>query len=224
MIALVMAGTFFGVLVNELLPETVVYIMLILTLTYLSYSALAKSIETHKKEKAAKAKAAAAAAAEDDMKSTNSINHHMSKDKSEEKFHPLLEHPSHTVKDSELHNISLRKSQRESSRQSMAKGEVVDESDTDIKDEDRDALIGTRRSTYKPTEVNNVLQTILKNEKSQFRLRNIVVVVIPVIVVIMTTLLRGTTDFKSIADIKRCDALDFVCLAAMVVILVIQSK
>ena len=48
-----MLGTFIGVQVNELLAETLVFILLFVTLIYLTYKAIMKGIDTYKKEKKA---------------------------------------------------------------------------------------------------------------------------------------------------------------------------
>lgn len=48
---LVMLGTFIGVQINEILPETVVFILLFVTLLYLTYKAFMKAIDAYKKEK-----------------------------------------------------------------------------------------------------------------------------------------------------------------------------
>lgn len=210
MIALVMLGTFFGVLVNELLPDLLVYIMLTVTLTYLAYSAITKSIETHKKEKAALAKAKELA----DTKT--SINNDAAK--KNDKFEKLL------VNSSDVHNESdSQPEHRMTSRDSMAKGAIVESEDSDIKDEDKEVLVGTRRSTYKPTEINNQLDKILKDEKTHFRPRNLIVVILPFCVILLVTLFRGTPDFKSLIKVKRCDALDFILLGALVVVLTIAT-
>ena len=50
---LVMLGTFIGVQVNELLAETLVFILLFVTLIYLTYKAIMKGIDTYRKEKKA---------------------------------------------------------------------------------------------------------------------------------------------------------------------------
>jgi len=50
---LVMLGTFTGVQINELLPETLVFILLFVTLIYLTYKAIVKAFDTSRKEKAA---------------------------------------------------------------------------------------------------------------------------------------------------------------------------
>mmetsp|Transcript_16157 Transcript_16157/g.14088 ORF Transcript_16157/g.14088 Transcript_16157/m.14088 type:complete len:127 (-) Transcript_16157:1258-1638(-) len=51
MLPLVMLGTFIGVQVNELLPETLVFGLLFITLIYLTYKAILKAFATYKKEK-----------------------------------------------------------------------------------------------------------------------------------------------------------------------------
>ncbi|CAI2387281.1 unnamed protein product [Moneuplotes crassus] len=48
---LVMLGTFIGVQINEILPETLVFILLFVTLLYLTYKAFVKAIDAYKKEK-----------------------------------------------------------------------------------------------------------------------------------------------------------------------------
>jgi hypothetical protein len=48
-----MLGTYIGVLVNDILPETIVFIFLFVTLVFLTYKALMKGIDTYKSEKAA---------------------------------------------------------------------------------------------------------------------------------------------------------------------------
>lgn len=51
-----MLGTYIGVLVNDILPETLVFILLFVTLIYLTYKAVQKGYGTYQSEKAANAK------------------------------------------------------------------------------------------------------------------------------------------------------------------------
>jgi uncharacterized membrane protein YfcA len=53
---LVMLGTFIGVEVQQILPETLVHILLMVTLLYLTWKAVQKAFDTRKKEKEAAAK------------------------------------------------------------------------------------------------------------------------------------------------------------------------
>lgn len=53
---LVMLGTFVGVEVQQILPETLVHILLMVTLLYLTWKAVQKAFDTRKKEKEAAAK------------------------------------------------------------------------------------------------------------------------------------------------------------------------
>ena len=48
---LVMLGTFIGVQINEILAETLVFILLFVTLLYLTYKAFRKAFDAYKKEK-----------------------------------------------------------------------------------------------------------------------------------------------------------------------------
>lgn len=72
-------------------------------------------------------------------------------------------------------------------------------------------------------ELNDTLQGHLNNEKSHFRIRTLVVVLVPFFSILIIGLLRGTKSLNSVAGINRCDAWDFVLLALQVVILLVLA-
>lgn len=110
---------------------------------------------------------------------------------------------------------------RTDSRQSMAKGPEIDENEEGIDDEDKKALIGVRRSTYKREELQNqILNKLIEADKKHFTLRNIIVVSIPVLSILLINLLRGSKTMSSIIGIKRWDALDFILLAFQAILLI----
>lgn len=86
----------------------------------------------------------------------------------------------------------------------MAKGPEIDENEEGIDDEDKKALIGVRRSTYKREELQNqILNKLIEADKKHFTLRNIIVVSIPVLSILLINLLRGSKTMSSIVGIKR---------------------
>lgn len=96
---------------------------------------------------------------------------------------------------------------------------MIREDTKDIDDEDKQALAGHRRSTYKAEEVNPILQNLLALEKTHFRPRTIVIVLVSFFSILFIGLARGTKSLKSIFGIHRCDPLDFILLAVQVIIL-----
>ena len=103
----------------------------------------------------------------------------------------------------------------------MAKGPEIEENTEGIDEEDKKALVGVRRSTYKKEELQNkVLNDLIEGEKRHFRLRNIIVVTIPVLSILIINFLRGSKTMNSIVGIKRCDAMDYVLLAFQAILLI----
>uniref|UniRef100_A0A7S3NXP4 Sulfite exporter TauE/SafE family protein n=1 Tax=Euplotes crassus TaxID=5936 RepID=A0A7S3NXP4_EUPCR len=234
---LVMLGTFIGVQINEILPETLVFILLFVTLLYLTYKAFVKAIDAYKKEK----KIAQEKKEQKDEErvplrdATRNINGTKENVGSrEDMFQPLMQH-NDKDKLSQTHDNGsgpldiklnpLRQSVRENSRQSIARGERIENDTQGIENEDKELLIGERRSTYKLDELNSKLKMYLKLEKSHFRIRTILVVLLPFLTITIFALLRGTKTFDSIAGPRfgRCTVSDYIFLAAEIIILFILS-
>mmetsp|Transcript_2659 Transcript_2659/g.3119 ORF Transcript_2659/g.3119 Transcript_2659/m.3119 type:complete len:451 (+) Transcript_2659:285-1637(+) len=231
MLPLVMLGTFIGVQVNELLPETLVFGLLFITLIYLTYKAILKAFATYKKEKK---ETEAKKNIRRDTYAVNDSNMLSAVDSREDMFRPLVVNNE----SSEIATISgkngapalipsksgsLRRSVRNTSRESMAKGEVIDRDTEGMDEEDKNNLFGERKSTYANSEINETLQQHLNNEKSHFRPRTLVVVSVPFFSILIIGLLRGTKSLKSIIGISRCDPFDFVFFFLQVAILLVLA-
>lgn len=67
--------------------------------------------------------------------------------------------------------------------------------------------------------MNETLANLLELEKTHFRPRTIVIVLIPFFSILLIGLLRGTRTLKSIAGFARCSAMDFVLLGFQVALL-----
>lgn len=93
----------------------------------------------------------------------------------------------------------LRHSVRENSRQSIARGDKIENDTEGIENEDKEQLMGERRSTYKLNDLNATLKMYLALEKTHFRLRTLFVVLLPFLTITIFSLLRGSKTFGSIA-------------------------
>lgn len=89
------------------------------------------------------------------------------------------------------------------SRQSIARGPEISMDSKGVDIDDRLALSGERKSTYYANDLNPVLEEILRLEKTHFRLRTIVVVLVPFFSILIIALLRGSKNMKSIVKIDR---------------------
>ena len=89
---------------------------------------------------------------------------------------------------------------RAHSRQSMAKGPEIWVDTEGVDEEDKEILVGERKSIYENDELrrNKILNGLVEAEKKHFRLRNLVVVSIPVLSILIVNLLRGSKNLKSI--------------------------
>lgn len=103
----------------------------------------------------------------------------------------------------DLHPISLMQSLRNHSKQSIARGDLIERYTEGIDDDDKEDLIGERKSVYHVYELNSTLQKHLDLEKSHFRLRTIVVVLIPFFSISLIALFRGSKSIDSIINIER---------------------
>lgn len=184
-IPLLLFGTFIGVELQQVLPETLVHILLMVTLLYLTWKAIQQAFDTRRKEREAIAKKL--------LEAHKSINESMAEKedgnespnettgiKDHERFKPLLKTHQHN-NDSSLHNISVGERmsvKRMDSRQSMARGPEISIDTKGVDIDDKLALTGERKSTYFANDLNPVLEDILKWEKSHFRPRTILVVLI----------------------------------------------
>lgn len=245
MLPLVMLGTTIGVQINDILPDTLVYILLFVTLLYLTYNTSMKSIETYRKEsqamkkqreaeEAAKNKKSEEEEEKEDMnisnKSHGSLNRleqikGIKESKSEgledkELFRPLV---NNTKTDSELHYAERGNSERVDSRMSGAIGPEVTADDKDVDDEDKEVLIGSRKSIYREGTMSKVLKDLIASEKSHFRIKSIFAVIIPFITILLITMLRGTRYFRSIIKIERCQPVDILLLVGMFALLISQT-
>lgn len=253
---LVMLGTYIGVLVNDILPETLVFILLFVTLIYLTYKAIMKGYGTYKSEKAAKAKikfeenrlrTSLNADIHEILRQFINLFHitvvssnlffieenaelYKSEDNKFEIDHrtPLMNiSEDHLHKSQGFHNLSrfsVRDGVRRiNSRQSLACGDMIDKYSKNLDEEDAKALAGERRSTYKPSEINEKLEKLLALEKTHFRPRTIVVVLVPFFTILIIGLLRPSRSMESIAKIGRCSAIDHILLVIQILILVVLA-
>ena len=117
----------------------------------------------------------------------------------------------------------MRQSVRLSSRQSLARGHQIDRNTEGIQDEDKEELLGERKSTYHPDELNATLKKHLKLEKTHFRPRTIVVVLVPFFSILLIGLFRGSKTMDSILGINRCDTYDYILFAIQSLILIILA-
>lgn len=227
MLPLVMLGTTIGVQVNDLLPDTLVYILLFVTLLYLTYSSVAKSIETYKKETEAtrkekmKLQKIETQSINDDEPNKETENQKKSteENKEEKLFEPLMNSSKQNFR-SEIERKSIA---RIDSKLSLAKGPEITQDDRDIDDEDKEALYGSRRSVYEEGHINKVLNALIEAEKSHFRPTSVLAVLVPFIVILLITMFRGTREFRSIIKLERCKALDFVFLGGLFLILIVHT-
>eukprot|EP00345_Euplotes_harpa_P000020 CAMPEP_0168319052 /NCGR_PEP_ID=MMETSP0213-20121227/833_1 /TAXON_ID=151035 /ORGANISM="Euplotes harpa, Strain FSP1.4" /LENGTH=440 /DNA_ID=CAMNT_0008320213 /DNA_START=326 /DNA_END=1648 /DNA_ORIENTATION=- len=219
---LLMSGTYIGVFLNEFLPEFLVFVLLFVTLVYLSYKGIQHSIEAWKKDnEAIRKKKEQALANSINKKKDEESEKNLAKKKEDDLFKPLLKTSNRSLGGAGL--IASNRKSRVDSRQSMAKGPEIDNFTQGIDDDDKKALIGERRSTYMPGEVNHVLDNLLKMEKQHFRLRTIIVVTIPFFAILLISLFRGNKNLESIVGIKRCDPLDFILLAFQFLLLIVLT-
>lgn len=237
-------GTLVGVHVYVILPEIIVFMLLFIVLSYMTYTAAMTAFQTSKKEtelreKGIKQVITSMNKTVDDDSANGSIdtNGHdviyKSKDHSNGKqglSEPLTEKNNMTGGKVNSSRSGMSSTPSNNSRMTLAKGELITDESIDIDIDDRIALIGEKRCNYKDIDVDPVLKNLLNSERRHLRLRNIFFTLVPILSIILIEFLRGkltllihigSESLDSIAGVNRCEAGDYLLIAAQVVILFI---
>lgn len=84
-------------------------------------------------------------------------------------------------------------------------------------------LIGARKSLYSPEEINPVLEKIFYGEQNHFTLDKAILILVPFSSILIISLFRGSTEFKSVIGVERCNFMDFFLFGLEVLILLFFS-
>ena len=100
-----------------------------------------------------------------------------------------------------------------SNHEEIIGGEVVRPTVTyendEIDDMDLVHLIGARKAIYAPEEINPVLEGAFYGEQNHFTIDKAILVLVPFGSIAIISLFRGSTAFKSIIGVTRCNFMDF---------------
>ncbi|CAI2361023.1 unnamed protein product [Moneuplotes crassus] len=108
---------------------------------------------------------------------------------------------------------------RENINITLAQGEIIDYNTKGIDSEDRDHLLGERKSAYNVEHMNPTLEKYIRVEKSHFRPRYILTVICPFLSILFIGLFRGNNTIDSIVGVEVCSAWYFILLGVQVIVL-----
>jgi len=204
-----MLGTFLGVQLNELLAETLIFILLFLTFAALTYRSFRKGIDVSKREKREKkerAKCLDETRLLTDHPQVESISSIKETEEYKETENEVTAFHSVAYNDTTLipkeRNRQAYMSLRENINITLAQGEIIDYNTKGIDSEDRDHLLGERKSAYNVEHMNPTLEKYIRVEKSHFRPRYILTVICPFLSILFIGLFRGNNTIDSIVGVE----------------------
>lgn len=90
---------------------------------------------------------------------------------------------------------------RENINITLAQGEIIDYNTKGIDSEDRNHLLGERKSAYDVEHMNPTLEKYIRADKSHFRPRYILTVLCPFLSILFIGLFRGNNTIDSILGV-----------------------
>eukprot|EP00343_Euplotes_focardii_P007789 CAMPEP_0205820510 /NCGR_PEP_ID=MMETSP0206-20130828/3155_1 /ASSEMBLY_ACC=CAM_ASM_000279 /TAXON_ID=36767 /ORGANISM="Euplotes focardii, Strain TN1" /LENGTH=429 /DNA_ID=CAMNT_0053115301 /DNA_START=346 /DNA_END=1635 /DNA_ORIENTATION=- len=214
-------GSFIGAQLNEVFPEVIIFILLFLTLVYATYTTFALAIETSQKEERV-----------DVERKEISVGRRVKaiirkQDREQDGTGEIPDVTTPMVEGDAPQHVNDSFVSVQSNHDEIIGGEVVRPEvtyeDKDIKDIDLVHLIGARKAIYAPEEINPVLEGIFFGDQNHFTIDKFILVLVPFSSIAIISLFRGSTSFKSVIGVTRCNFMDFFLFGLECLILLFFS-